>query len=252
MLVRAHAASNWTRVWGERRNSTKRLTTPVATTFSMGGLRSFDSSFRNLVVDWICRSICSEKTPWTICGSSSLKFQVIETDYEAIEADADVLKAKGSIERIGSQALISLGVSGRKTAVLTKPIRDHKIAVEFVLAWLLDPETSIPGLSVLSDIDAVGHRVVHGGEQFSESVIIDGDIVAGIERCIELAGLLGFHHVQAPRRRCARNERVQLRWRRGAEVPAFSRAVAVWSLAGEQPTEAKQLHCTTINRSESE
>lgn len=71
MLVSAHAASNWTRVCGDRRNSTNRLTTPVSMTRSIGGLRSLDRSFRNLVVAWICSSICSEKTPLTICGSSS-------------------------------------------------------------------------------------------------------------------------------------------------------------------------------------
>src|ERR1700744_4460368 len=72
MFVRAQAASNWTRVWGECRNSTKRRTTPVSMTRSMGGLRSLDRSFLNLVVALICSSMLSEKTPWTIKGSSSL------------------------------------------------------------------------------------------------------------------------------------------------------------------------------------
>lgn len=71
MLVRAHAASNWTSVCGECRNSTKRRTTPVSMTRSMGGLRSLDSSFLNLVVALICSSMLSENTPWTISGSSS-------------------------------------------------------------------------------------------------------------------------------------------------------------------------------------
>jgi len=71
MLVKAQAASNCTRVWGERRNSTKRPTTPVSMTFSIGGLRSFERSLRNFVVAAIWSSIFSEKTPCTIWGSSS-------------------------------------------------------------------------------------------------------------------------------------------------------------------------------------
>lgn len=123
------------------------------------------------------------------CGSSSLKFQIIETDLELIENNSDVMKAKGVIERIGSQALITLQANGRPTVKQAAPLRDHRAALDFVLRWIISPDAQIPGIQSLSDIHAVGHRVVHGAEKFSKSVVIDQSVIDGIEDCIELAPL---------------------------------------------------------------
>jgi acetate kinase len=123
------------------------------------------------------------------CGSSSLKFQIIETDLDLIDRNADVQKAKGVIERIGSQALITLQADGRAAVKQAAPLRDHRAALDFVLRWVISPEAKIPGIQSLSDIHAVGHRVVHGAEKFTRSVVIDDSVIEGIEDCIDLAPL---------------------------------------------------------------
>ena len=123
------------------------------------------------------------------CGSSSLKFQLVETDYERIERSADRIKAKGSCERIGSQSLISLWSEGKQPQQLAVPFRDHRAAIDFMMRWIVSSEAGIAGIQTLADISAVGHRVVHGGERFFESVVIDDQVIRGIEECIELAPL---------------------------------------------------------------
>jgi len=122
-------------------------------------------------------------------GSSSLKFQVIDTDLEAIEKNADKTLAQGVIERIGSEALITLRTEGKPTARSTAPLRDHRAALDTVLRWLVSPDSSVPGVSSIGDIAAVGHRVVHGGEKFTKSVAIDDPVIEQIEDCIDLAPL---------------------------------------------------------------
>ena len=123
------------------------------------------------------------------CGSSSLKFQIIETDIEMINNDNDRMLAKGLIERIGSQAIISMQVEGRSAIKQAVPIRDHRAALNYVIKWITDPETNIPGIKDLADVHAIGHRCVHGAERFKKSVRIDSDVIAGIEECIDLAPL---------------------------------------------------------------
>jgi acetate kinase len=123
------------------------------------------------------------------CGSSSIKFQIVETDLDLIANDTDRKLAGGVIERVGSLALISFEVEGGRKAVEDVPIRDHRGAIDRILRWIVSPEAEIPGIRSLSDLHAVGHRVVHGGERFKRSVLIDGAVIAGIEECIELAPL---------------------------------------------------------------
>ncbi len=123
------------------------------------------------------------------CGSSSMKFQIIETDLELIEQNADRMLAKGLIERVGSQALITFKVEGQHPVKNAIPLRDHKAAINYIIKWLQSPNTEIPGISGLEDIHAIGHRVVHGGEKFKESQRIDEEVIAGIEDCIDLAPL---------------------------------------------------------------
>ncbi|MFA6570366.1 MAG: acetate kinase [Bacteroidota bacterium] len=123
------------------------------------------------------------------CGSSSLKFQIIETDLDHINNDTDKMLAKGIIERVGSQAIISMHAEGKQTLKQALPLRDHKAALNYVIKWITDPETAIPGIISLEDIHAVGHRCVHGAERFKKSVRIDNDVISGIEDCIDIAPL---------------------------------------------------------------
>ena len=123
------------------------------------------------------------------CGSSSVRFQIIDTDLEAIERDADRRLAQGRIERVGGHALITAQATGRAKVVEDAPLRDHRAAVDWVLRWVVSSEAGIESITSVSDIHAVGHRVVHGGERFQSSVRIDAEVLAGIEECIELAPL---------------------------------------------------------------
>lgn len=115
-------------------------------------------------------------------GSSSVKYQVFEID--AVE---DRL-CRGSVERVGlDDAEISQSAGGRDAFELVRPIPDHKVAIEEILALLTDAEHGIIGN--LKEIEGVGHRVVHGGEKFSHSVVIDEDVYRAIRDCCEIAPL---------------------------------------------------------------
>ncbi len=122
-------------------------------------------------------------------GSSSLKFQLIDTDLDAIEKQADRQLARGLIERIGSESLVTFRVEGKPALRRTAALRDHRAALDYLLRWLVSPEAGVPGLSSVGDIHAVGHRCVHGGEKFTRSVTISDEVVAQIEDCIDLAPL---------------------------------------------------------------
>ena len=123
------------------------------------------------------------------CGSSSIKFQIIATDKDRIQGDADVRLAKGFIERLGSLSLITFQADGREAVHTEEPLRDARAALERILRWAVAPESGIKGVSSVADLHAVGHRVVHGGEKFRASVRVDAAVIAGIESCVELAPL---------------------------------------------------------------
>ena len=112
------------------------------------------------------------------CGSSSLKFQLIDMEkQERI--------VKGNYERIGGKrSSLRLNVRGEKSVII-HVARDYDEAIEFVLEILLDKKYNV--LNSLDEIMAVGHRIVHGGELFSKSVIIDEKVIEEIEKCIPLA-----------------------------------------------------------------
>lgn len=122
------------------------------------------------------------------CGSSSLKFQIVSTDLEKISNNTDRQLAEGQIERIGGAAVITFSAKGKETERSAQPIRDIRHALETVLRWISE-SSAIEGINSLADIQAVGHRVVHGGEKFTESVIVTDEVLRGIEDCIELAPL---------------------------------------------------------------
>jgi acetate kinase len=123
------------------------------------------------------------------CGSSSVRFQVIDTDLERIESDADRRLAHGKVERVGGHALITLQATGGPQVIDDAPLRDHRAAVDWILRWVVSSESGIDSVRSVAGIHAVGHRVVHGGERFQESVRIDAAVLAGIEECVELAPL---------------------------------------------------------------
>src|SRR6185503_2006769 len=106
------------------------------------------------------------------CGSSSVKFQLIATDLERIEQDADKRLAHGLIERIGGAGIVTFTADAQPPKRFAEPIRDTRAAVEMILRWAISEESGIEEVRSVADIHAVGHRVVHGGERFTNSVLI--------------------------------------------------------------------------------
>ena len=123
------------------------------------------------------------------CGSSSVKFQLIATDLERIAQDADARLARGMIERLGGASLITLHAEGQAPQRSAAPVRDTRAAVELILRWACSEASGVAGVRSVADVQAVGHRVVHGGEHFTHSVLITDEVLRGIEDCIELAPL---------------------------------------------------------------
>jgi acetate kinase len=123
------------------------------------------------------------------CGSSSLKFQLVEVAAATAAAGAgeDRLLAKGLIENIGGDAILKCEAEAKPPVKESGEILEHKIAVERVLGLLARPD--VGALRDPKEIDAVGHRVVHGGERFKASVLITDDVVRGIEDCFDMAPL---------------------------------------------------------------
>ena len=113
------------------------------------------------------------------CGSSSLKYQLIDSETEEVSAS-------GQCERIGLDGIFSIKVKGEKLEK-SVDIPDHSVAMKTVLDALVAPEHGI--LKSLDEIEAIGHRVVHGGEKFSSSVLIDENVIREIEECSALAPL---------------------------------------------------------------
>lgn len=114
------------------------------------------------------------------CGSSSLKYQLVNMDNEEV-------MAKGLVEKITlPNARLTHKWDGRKKEIV-QPIPDHKVAVKLVLDLLTDPEAGV--IKSMKEIDAVGHRVVHGGEEFASSTLITDEVMKALERCSAFAPL---------------------------------------------------------------
>ena len=125
------------------------------------------------------------------CGSSSLKYQLINSDSEQV-------LAKGLCERIGIDgSAITHQKAGGEKQTTSAPMADHTQAVKFVIEKLTD--ASVGALKSLDEIDAVGHRIVHGGEKFARSVLLTQEVMKAIEECNDLAplhnpaNLIGIH-----------------------------------------------------------
>ena len=114
------------------------------------------------------------------CGSSSCKFQLFET------STGDVL-AKGNAERIGIDGKLTYKAPGKEDFVCTDPMPDHKVAVKMILNALVDKDHGV--LADISEIKAVGHRVLHGGKYYSKSVIVNDDVKRVIRECFPLGPL---------------------------------------------------------------
>ena len=115
------------------------------------------------------------------CGSSSLKYQLIDMATE----DCMV---QGLVERIGIEgSILTQKVEGKDKYVINSDIKDHKEAIRLVLEALVDPVHGV--IKSMDDISAVGHRVVHGGEKYSDSVLINDEVLQSIKDCIVLAPL---------------------------------------------------------------
>ena len=108
------------------------------------------------------------------CGSSSLKYQLIDMETEEVLASGE------------KEAFITHKAQGKKVEI-KKPAYDHKEAIEFTLAQLTNPEYKV--IDSLDEVEAIGHRVVHGGEIFKESAVIDDKVIEQIDECSEFAPL---------------------------------------------------------------
>ena len=127
-------------------------------------------------------------------GSSSLKFQLIDTDGAAIAESRDRRLARGQIDRIGGEAIVTLAAEGRQSITTAARIADHAEATKHIIGWLTSDQSGVPITSV-GQIEAAGHRVVHGGERFSKSVRIDDDVWRELESLIDLAPLHNPHNL---------------------------------------------------------
>lgn len=115
------------------------------------------------------------------CGSSSLKYQLIDMNGENV-------LCKGLVERIGIEgSRIKHETTGKEKAIIEQPMEDHKVALGLVLDALVNEEYG--AIESMDEIGAVGHRVVHGGETFASSVLIDKDVMKVLYDCVELAPL---------------------------------------------------------------
>jgi acetate kinase len=128
-------------------------------------------------------------------GSATLKFQVVVTDAARIADHSDARLIRGQIERIGGESVITLRAADNSVRTLTAPLRDFRTAVDWLVGFVTSPDSGT-GLTARSDLHAVGHRVVHGGEAFRDSVRITDEVVRGIEAMIELAPLHNPHNLR--------------------------------------------------------
>ncbi len=129
------------------------------------------------------------------CGSSSLKYQLINMDNESV-------LAKGLVERIGiNGSILTHKPAGKDKFIVEQPMENHKIAVKLVLDALVHPEHGV--IKDTSEISAIGHRVLHAGEKYQASIIVDEDVKKTVRECFDLgplhnpANLIGIEACEA-------------------------------------------------------
>ena len=115
------------------------------------------------------------------CGSSSLKYQLFDMDNHEV-------LAKGLCERIGIEgSLLKHNPIGKESVELAKPMENHQVAVQLVLDMLIDKQYGV--IDSISEISAVGHRVLHAGQKYSDSIVVNEDVKAVIRECFDLGPL---------------------------------------------------------------
>src|ERR1700733_4218260 len=97
-------------------------------------------------------------------GSSSLKFQIIATDLDKIRENKDIRLLRGEVDRIGAEAVVTIQKGDGAKQKLTASLKDISGVLDFILRWVASPDSGISEIQSITDIHAVGHRVVHGGE----------------------------------------------------------------------------------------
>jgi acetate kinase len=122
-------------------------------------------------------------------GSSSLKFQIIATDLDRIKQHQDKRLCDGEVERIGGEAIVTFQKGADAKQKFTAPLRDISAALDYLIRYIASDKSGVAEIKSSGDMHAVGHRVVHGGEMFSESALIDAKVLQDIEDCIDLAPL---------------------------------------------------------------
>ena len=132
-------------------------------------------------------------------GSSSLKFQLIATDRDAIAANKDTRLCRGQIDRLGGEVVIAVLMRDGSRRKFTASTRDMQASLEHLMQWIASDASGISEIRAISDVHAVGHRVVHGGELFGDSKLITDEVLKGIEDCIELAPLHNANNIKGIR-----------------------------------------------------
>ena len=159
------------------------------------------------------------------CGSSSLKYQLINSDSEEV-------LAKGLCERIGIDGRLVYQKEGMDKEITEAPMPTHKEAIQMVLDALHNPKSG--AVKDLSEIDAVGHRVVHGGEKFAASVVLNEEVLAKVEECNDLAEILigndniaGFHILYKIFINIFHAVRCKFLWIRGIQISCRNNYVCI-------------------------
>ncbi len=124
------------------------------------------------------------------CGSSSVKYQLMDMNDESV-------LAKGNYERIGMEGSFLTHKVGKEKFKFEKDASSHDEAIKFIMEQLTDSEHGV--IKSLDEIDAIGHRIVHGGEKFTKSVVIDENVIKGIEEAVKFAPLHNPAHLQGIR-----------------------------------------------------
>ena len=123
----------------------------------------------------------------------------ISTDLDAIKSDGDRRLARGSLERLGGEAILTLQTADNAPQKSTATLRDIRSGIDHVVRWAVSTEAGLEGIRGAADLHAVGHRVVHGGEHFVRSTLLTEDVIRKIESCIDLAPLHNANNIKGIR-----------------------------------------------------
>ena len=129
-------------------------------------------------------------------GSSSLKFQIIATDLDRMKTHTDERICRGDVEGTGGEAIITFQYKQQAIHKLTASLRDIPAMLEYLVHFISSEQSGVQEIRSTADVQAVGHRIVHGGERFTESVLVNDEVLQGIEDCINLAPLHNSNNIK--------------------------------------------------------